>query len=238
MPIESNTELRAEATGPIDGRMKVIDPLRPSRPSMRVQVVEWSDSELCVRAPQGVLIGSLIHLRTADRVLVGEVRGCTATHTENEIRILVKEVLMRATEDSRRSADFPVMEKRLHRRFPSNLDVVLTDIANPDQAGTGWIVDVSRTGIRARMPRRVELGATVKLEVADCALFGQALRCHEEAGVYEIGIEIVRVLIGKSDLGRLVNAVLAEAMPNTPGVTVDGEIAGCSVAQGRDVGGC
>ena len=238
MPIESNAELRAEASGPIDGRMKVIVPLSPSRPSMRVQVVEWSDPEVCVRAPQGVLVGSLIHLRTADRVLVGEVRGCTPTHTENEIRVLIKEVLLRTTGDSRRSADFPVLEKRLHRRFPTNLDVVLTDTANPDQAGTGWIVDVSRTGIRARMPRRVEVGAIVKLEVADCALFGQALRCHEDAGAYEIGIEIVRVLIGSSDLGRLVNAVLAEAMPNTPGVTVDVEMAGGSVAQRREVGDC
>jgi hypothetical protein len=165
------------------------------------------------------------------------VRSCTPTHTENEIRVLVKEVLMRATQDSRPSADFPGIEKRLHRRFPTNLDVVLTDVANPDQAGTGWIVDVSRTGIRARMPSRVDLGAIVKLEVADCALFGQALRCHEDAGAYEIGIEIVRVLIGRSDLARLVNAVLAEAMPNTPGVTV-GDIEGCSVAHRSEVGDC
>lgn len=233
MPIESNTDLRAEATVPIDGRLKVIDPLRPRRPSVRVQVVEWSDSELCVRAPQGLPIGTLVHLRTADRVLVGEVRGCTPSHTENEIRVVVKEVLLRATEDSRPSAGVPAREKRLHRRFPTNLEVVLIDIDNPDQAGTGWIVDVSRTGIRARMPSRVDPGAIVKLEVADCALFGQALRCHEDAGAYEIGIEIVRVLIGRSDLALLVNAVLAEAMPDTPGVT-----AGSSVALSRELGDC
>jgi PilZ domain len=217
MSTESNAELRAQ-TGAIEGRMKVIDPLRSSGPSTRVQVVQRSDSEIGVRATQPVSIGSLIHLRTANRVLVGEVRDCTPADTGHEIRVLVKEVSMRSTQDLRRSADFPSTENRLHQRFPTNLDVVLTDIANPDHVGTGWIVDVSRTGIRARMPKRVDPGAMVKLEVADCALFGQAIRCSEDAGGYEIGVEIVRVLIGRSDLAQLVNTILAEAAPNTPGV--------------------
>jgi hypothetical protein len=222
MSTESNADLPAQVTEPIDGRMKVIDPLRSSGPSVRVQVVQWSDSELCVRAPHRVSMGALVHLRTANRVLVGEVRDCTPTHTGHEIRVVVKEILMRSTQDLRRSADFPSRENRLHHRFPTSLDVVLTDIADPDHAGTGWIVDVSRTGIRARMPNKVEPGAIVKLEVADCALFGQAIRCSEDAGAYEIGVEIVRVLLGRSDLAQLVNTILAETAPNTPGVRVGG----------------
>lgn len=222
MSTESNAEPGAQATAPIDGRMKVIDPLRSGGPSTRVQVVQWSDSELRVRTPHRVSIGALVHLRTATRVLVGEVRDCTSADAGNEIRVQVREVLMRSTQDLRRSADFPSAENRLHQRFPTNLDVVLTDIADPDQAGTGWIVDVSRTGIRARMPKKVDPGTIVKLEVADCALFGQAIRCSEDGGAYEIGVEIVRVLIGKSDLAQLVNTILAETVPNTPGVNVGG----------------
>ncbi len=110
------------------------------------------------------------------------------------------------------------MDRRQDERLPANLDVVMTDLDHPGHIATGWVTEVSQSGVRARMPMRVEAGAIIKLEIADCAFFGQAIHCHENAGCYEIGIEIVRVLIGASDLARLVNAVLAESIPNTPGV--------------------
>lgn len=112
------------------------------------------------------------------------------------------------------------MDRRLDQRWPANLDVTLTDIANPRATTSGRIVDVSETGICVRMPRRVQPGAILKLEVADCALFGHAVHCRDDAGSCEIGIEIVRVLIGNSEQGRLVNKILAASMPNMPGVTM------------------
>jgi hypothetical protein len=48
-------------------------------------------------------------------------------------------------------------------------------------------------------------------------LFGHVIYCDDEPA-FRTGIEIVRVLIGESDLARLVNAILTETMPNTPGV--------------------
>jgi len=96
----------------------------------------------------------------------------------------------------------------------------MTDTDHPDDTATGWVTEVSQSGIRARMPKLVDPGAIVKMEIADCAFFGQVVHCHEDAGAYEIGIEIVRVLIGASDLARLVNAVHTESMPSTPGVVV------------------
>jgi hypothetical protein len=41
--------------------------------------------------------------------------------------------------------------------------------------------------------------------------------CDEEQS-FRAGIEIVRVLFGESDLARLVNTILAETIPTTPGV--------------------
>jgi hypothetical protein len=64
---------------------------------------------------------------------------------------------------------------------------------------------------------RLAIGATVKVQVGDCALFGHVTYCDDEPA-FRTGIEIVRVLIGESDLSGLVNAILAEAMPTTPGV--------------------
>ena len=78
MLTHSNSGPRTESTGSIDGRMKVIDPLMSSGPSARVEVVQWSGSEVCVRLPRQVFVGATIHLRTADKIFVGEVRDCQA----------------------------------------------------------------------------------------------------------------------------------------------------------------
>jgi hypothetical protein len=89
---QSDLEPGVQPTGPIDGRMKVIDPLMSTGPSARVQVVRWTDSEVCVRVPRSVLVGAMVYLRTAKKTLVGEVRQCEPVDDENEIRVRVKEV--------------------------------------------------------------------------------------------------------------------------------------------------
>jgi hypothetical protein len=110
------------------------------------------------------------------------------------------------------------MERRLHERYPANLDAVISDIAVPSRTAHGKIVDISETGVRAEAPLELAVGALVKLQIADSTLFGHVIhtRCVQQN--YQIGIEVVRVLFGESDLGRLLNAVLAEGMPHTPGV--------------------
>ena len=85
------SEARTQTMGPVDGRMKVIDPLMSSGPSTRVQVLRWVDSEIWVRAPRRVLVGATVHLRTAAAIFVGEVRHCEPMDTEHEIRVLIKE---------------------------------------------------------------------------------------------------------------------------------------------------
>jgi hypothetical protein len=73
--------------------MKVINPLTSTGPSARVEVVNWSDSEVCVRLPRQVFVGALIHLRAADKIFMGEVRQCHAMESGHEIHIRVNEIL-------------------------------------------------------------------------------------------------------------------------------------------------
>lgn len=93
MPTRSNTEPPIDAAGPIDGRMKVIDPLMSTGPSTKVQVLRWSDSELSVCVPRRVLVGATVHLRTAGKIIIGEVRRCEPNEGSHEISVLVKEIL-------------------------------------------------------------------------------------------------------------------------------------------------
>jgi hypothetical protein len=69
--------------------MKVIDPLMSTGPSARVEVVDWSDSEVRVRLARQILIGAMVHLRAAGKILMGEVRHCHAMESGHEIHIRV-----------------------------------------------------------------------------------------------------------------------------------------------------
>jgi len=109
------------------------------------------------------------------------------------------------------------MDRRLEERYQTNLAASVTDIASPDRVASGQIINVSQSGICASLSRRLAVGTTVKVQIGDCALFGHVTYCDDEPA-FRTGIEVVRVLIGESDLSRLVNAILAESMPNTPGV--------------------
>lgn len=118
-------------------------------------------------------------------------------------------------------------DRRLDERYQANLDVTVTDIAAPDRIASGRIVDVSQSGICANLSSCFAPGAIVKTQLADCVLFGHVIDCNQvdcdsidyhQDRSFRTGIEVVRVLIGESDLARLVNAVLAEKMPDTPGI--------------------
>lgn len=112
------------------------------------------------------------------------------------------------------------MDRQLNKRYQTNLEVTVTEIAAQDRIASGKIVDISESGVCANLSLRLGAGAIVKMQLGDCELFGNVTYCTEGRW-FRTGIEIVRVVIGESDLSRLVNAVLAETMPTTPGVRVN-----------------
>lgn len=109
------------------------------------------------------------------------------------------------------------MDRRLDERYQTNFAATVIDIAEPDRIASGQIVNISQTGICANLSMRLAPGAIVRVQIGDCSLFGHVAYGDEEPA-FRTGIEVVRVLIGDSDLSRLVRAVLAETMPSTPGV--------------------
>jgi hypothetical protein len=75
---------------PIEGRMKVINPLMSAGPSARVQIVKRVDSEVWIRSPRKVLVGATVHLRMGTEILVGEVRHCGPMDSEHDVDVVVK----------------------------------------------------------------------------------------------------------------------------------------------------
>jgi len=109
------------------------------------------------------------------------------------------------------------MDQRLDRRYLTNLDVTVTEIADQRRITSGQVVDISQSGMCATLSLRLPPGTIVKAQIGDCVLFGLVTYCNE-SDLFRTGIEIVRVLMGESDLAKLLNSVLAEIMPKTPGV--------------------
>ncbi len=77
----------------VEGRMKVIDPLMSTGPSVRVVVLQRSDSEIRFRGPRALIVGASVHLRISQLIFIGEVEESRSVGTEHEVRMRIREAL-------------------------------------------------------------------------------------------------------------------------------------------------
>jgi PilZ domain len=111
------------------------------------------------------------------------------------------------------------MDRRIDERYETHLSVTVTDMLAQERVAVGEIIDISTSGVCAKLSLEFAPGAIVKVDVGDSSLFGHVMYCEGDR-TFRTGIEVLHVLIGESNLARLVNAILAQNLPNTPGVTV------------------
>ncbi len=107
------------------------------------------------------------------------------------------------------------MERRLDERYYTDLDVIVTDVDAPDRVTTGRIFDISRSGIRADLPLRYAPGTSIRAQVGPNTLFGHVVYCDDYENFFRTGIEVAHVLVGESDLSKLVRAVQAASPVKT-----------------------
>jgi hypothetical protein len=107
------------------------------------------------------------------------------------------------------------MSLRLHERVPADTEVRIKNLTQPDQSATGWILDVSESGMAVLLRLQLASGDMVQIDIADCELFGHVIYVREENGAYRTGIDVEQVLLGRSDLTRLVQALSRET-PKVP----------------------
>jgi hypothetical protein len=110
------------------------------------------------------------------------------------------------------------VDQRFHQRWPAHLHATVTDLAVPGHSMRARAVDLSESGLCLIVPEALKIGSIIEVKIEDCTLFGHVIYCQAEAPSFRAGIEVVRVLIGESDLSRLIHRVLAESMPNKPGI--------------------
>ena len=86
----------------------------------------------------------------------------------------------------------------------------------------GFVVNISHSGVCIISSLNLPSRAVVKLEIADSVLFGKVVYSIAEEQSFRTGIEVTQVLIGGTDLSTLLQAMLIEALPSTPGVQTSG----------------
>ncbi len=110
------------------------------------------------------------------------------------------------------------MERRFHDRWPADVEVRLTHIKNRELSGSGRVSDISKSGVCVASALQFAPGALVQLDVANSVLFGHVAYCRPAGELFRTGIEIVQVLLGGSDLSKLLQTTLRETIPGTPGL--------------------
>ena len=104
------------------------------------------------------------------------------------------------------------MDRRSEDRRPCNLDARLTGLKNGD-TGSGQILNISKSGICVVSALPFERGDVVQVEMGENRMFGHIAYCEPEAQLYRCGMEIVQVLVGGSQISRLLATILTDSIP-------------------------
>ena len=106
------------------------------------------------------------------------------------------------------------MDRRVHERHPADFQVRVTEVEDPDFSASGQVVDISESGIAVYLPLQFMPRSVVRLNINDSVLHGFVAHSTPERSYFRTGIEVVQVLIGRSDLSQLLKTTLEEAMPD------------------------
>ena len=106
------------------------------------------------------------------------------------------------------------MDRRIHERHPTDFQVRVTELEDPDFSASGQVVDISQSGMGVYLPLQFKPGSVVRLTIDDTVLYGFVAHSTPERSYFRTGIEIVQVLIGGSDFSQLLKSTLEETMPD------------------------
>jgi hypothetical protein len=114
------------------------------------------------------------------------------------------------------------VDRRFEERHPTNMDMRVTRLTAPSLTGCGQVADISNSGVCVIAPFELAVGDIVQLEIADSNLFGFVVHASLEGTAFRVGIEVQRVLIGGSDLSKILHLALRRVLPGVPGVLAGG----------------
>ena len=84
----------------------------------------------------------------------------------------------------------PQVERRSEARYPAQEPAELETVLGGQEPVFGTVLDVSRSGLRIAIPRRLERGEQVQVKLQRSVVFGEVRYCRIVAGGFQAGVRI------------------------------------------------
>lgn len=81
-------------------------------------------------------------------------------------------------------------DRRTEIRYPAQDPAELELLPGPSEPMFGTILDVSRSGLRVVIPRRIDVGAQVQVKLHNNVIFGEVRYCRAISGAFHAGLRI------------------------------------------------
>jgi len=81
-------------------------------------------------------------------------------------------------------------DRRTEARYPAQDPAELELLSAPAEPIYGTILDVSRSGLRIGLPKRIDRGEHVKVKLHGNVIFGEVRYCRAVSGAFHVGIRI------------------------------------------------
>lgn len=85
---------------------------------------------------------------------------------------------------------------------------MLSILTEPPVRMTALVKNASGRGLGLVTAEPVPAGSAIRIEIEDAVVLGEAIYCRSEAGGHFIGVELDQVLVGLTELGRRLEALM------------------------------
>lgn len=82
------------------------------------------------------------------------------------------------------------VERRSEPRYPTYEPAELELLSTPGESVYGTVLDISRSGLRLALPRRINRGEQVKVKLNQNVIFGEIRYCRAVYGGFHAGLKI------------------------------------------------
>jgi PilZ domain len=101
------------------------------------------------------------------------------------------------------------VDRRKESRLLTNTPVTVTMLNLPgEQSARGYVVDMSGSGLRLRLPAPIPGGTLVKVRANDVLMLGEVVHSAPLGAAYSIGVQLSHSLAALGDLERLNRTLL------------------------------
>jgi hypothetical protein len=102
------------------------------------------------------------------------------------------------------------MEQRREPRFQADEPVVVTVLSEPEVRMEARVKNASGRGLGLLTAAPLSPGAAIRIDIDDSMVLAEAIYCRDDGDGYFVGVELDQVLVGLTELGRILEGFSPE----------------------------